>query len=486
MKVLRIHSSRRYPRKVRSGPSEQSIRAAIRQAMLNLKLRIEQAQKHEIRVLKDQNILGKRAPSCTLLNSFDTIKLLKAFGKKKCGKVFKEAVSGAYPHLTEALEVEWATPIPKHHRAVLEADFGSSDDNDERDDEFGPDLGGAPERRPESEEEEEERRKARQAATQGFHPPVSRAPPSRAAREAAAAAAKLAASAEADEDSDHMVLSEIDYARNRVRAIASRRRMMLQHSHSFSVAAAAAEASAASTPSPSSSPTPSTPDLTESSVGAAASSSPSSTPSSSPMPPTPSSVVRGLTPSKRARTAGPAGMTISISAAAAAAAASLIDSDDDSVAPDTPPLSDNELEFLASTSNPRFAPKRSFVPRFRPAASPSSSAAAAAAYASALVVSPVASEQLTQRWELGRHLSAQPHHHSTSKRPRDPSAADLSAVGLHGASPVDSMHASLAAGSVHGAHLASSFPHHALHTHAHAHAHAFPLRLAQQQPAPLF
>ena len=124
MKVLRV----RHARKARTGPSEQAIRAAIRQAMLNLKLRIEQASKSEIRVLKEQGVLGKRAPSCTLLNSFDTIKLLKAFGRKRVAVRFLTAVSGAYPHLRTALEEEYATPIPAHHRAVLEADFGSSDD----------------------------------------------------------------------------------------------------------------------------------------------------------------------------------------------------------------------------------------------------------------------------------------------------------------------------------------------------------------------
>jgi len=74
------------------GPSEQAIRASIRQAILNMNLRSERASKAEIRLLKSTGILGKRAPSCSLLNAEDMIKLLQAFGKDTCVRNLKNAL----------------------------------------------------------------------------------------------------------------------------------------------------------------------------------------------------------------------------------------------------------------------------------------------------------------------------------------------------------------------------------------------------------
>jgi len=76
-KVIRSPSQHKKGR----GPSEQAIRASIRQAILNMSLKSERATKLEIRQLKAQGILGKRAPSCSLLNADDMIRLLEAFGK---------------------------------------------------------------------------------------------------------------------------------------------------------------------------------------------------------------------------------------------------------------------------------------------------------------------------------------------------------------------------------------------------------------------
>jgi hypothetical protein len=321
MKVLRIHSSRRYPRKVRSGPSEQGIRAAIRQAMLNLKLRIEQAQKHEIRILKDQDILGKRAPSCTLLNSMDTLRLLKAFGKKKCGARFKESVSQMFPHLIGAMEHEWGSPIAAHHRAVLEADFGSSDDDHESGDEQRQAQGG-------------DRMEVDGAGRQVPSAPTRVLPSSRATREALAKAAAVDV-----EDTDAMVLEETDFSRDRARAIAARRRMMQQHQHSLGRVTPSPSNSAA--PSPMASPAP----------GA---SSETATPA--------------VTPGARARSlhasvaGSPAPVIISSFDADASDSAG---SDAEPEEPATPPLSDNEAEFWHSTQNPRFVEKQSYVPRFR-------------------------------------------------------------------------------------------------------------------------
>lgn len=62
-------------------PSEQAHRASIRQAILSMKLKMAPANKSEIKFLKLQGALGKRAPSCSLLNSEDMTKLLECFGK---------------------------------------------------------------------------------------------------------------------------------------------------------------------------------------------------------------------------------------------------------------------------------------------------------------------------------------------------------------------------------------------------------------------
>jgi len=80
IKVIRARDKGRRGR----GPSEQAIRASIRQAVLNMNLKSERASKAEIRQLKGHGILGKRAPSCSLLCAEDMCRLLEAFGKDEC------------------------------------------------------------------------------------------------------------------------------------------------------------------------------------------------------------------------------------------------------------------------------------------------------------------------------------------------------------------------------------------------------------------
>lgn len=63
-----------------------------RTQILNLKLSSERASKMEIRLLKNQGILGKRAPSCTLLSAEDMAKLLGTFGKDDTGEELVDAV----------------------------------------------------------------------------------------------------------------------------------------------------------------------------------------------------------------------------------------------------------------------------------------------------------------------------------------------------------------------------------------------------------
>lgn len=59
--------------------SEQAHRAAIRQAILNMKLAMVSGTREEIVYLKQKGALGKRAPSCSLLSAPDMMRLLRAF-----------------------------------------------------------------------------------------------------------------------------------------------------------------------------------------------------------------------------------------------------------------------------------------------------------------------------------------------------------------------------------------------------------------------
>ena len=85
-----------------SATSEQAFRASIRQAMLNMNLRPENASKSEIRVLKAQGILGKRAPSASLLTAEDMGRLLIAFHKEECAKELRDATLN-----WKEVEAEW-------------------------------------------------------------------------------------------------------------------------------------------------------------------------------------------------------------------------------------------------------------------------------------------------------------------------------------------------------------------------------------------
>lgn len=73
--------------------SEQNIRVAIRQAILDLRLDSKKATKDEVRMLKEAKVLGKRAPSCSLLKGHEMCKLLRAFGQDKRAKELKVALS---------------------------------------------------------------------------------------------------------------------------------------------------------------------------------------------------------------------------------------------------------------------------------------------------------------------------------------------------------------------------------------------------------
>ena len=70
-----------------------SLRAQIRQILLNINLKSERASREEIAYLKNAGVLGKRAPSCSLLGSEDAVRLLMAFGKEDIAMDLAKALS---------------------------------------------------------------------------------------------------------------------------------------------------------------------------------------------------------------------------------------------------------------------------------------------------------------------------------------------------------------------------------------------------------
>lgn len=101
------------------GPSEQAIRASIRQAILNMELKSERATKAEIQFLKTQGVLGKRAPSCSLLNGSDMVKLLEAFHKDRSAEKLRQALRRSGPLTSDPED------IMKYKAALQEACEGT-------------------------------------------------------------------------------------------------------------------------------------------------------------------------------------------------------------------------------------------------------------------------------------------------------------------------------------------------------------------------
>ena len=64
------------------GTSEQALRASLRTAILALRLQPLPASRKELSMLRKQGVVGRRAPSCSLLSVVDGCKLLRAFGKE--------------------------------------------------------------------------------------------------------------------------------------------------------------------------------------------------------------------------------------------------------------------------------------------------------------------------------------------------------------------------------------------------------------------
>ena len=72
--------------------TEQALRACVRQGLLSLQLRTENATKDEIQLLKSVNVLGKRAPSGSLIGAADLMRLLEYFSKRDVAEAFRGVV----------------------------------------------------------------------------------------------------------------------------------------------------------------------------------------------------------------------------------------------------------------------------------------------------------------------------------------------------------------------------------------------------------
>lgn len=116
-KVIRSPSQHKKGR----GPSEQAIRASIRQAILNMSLKSERATKLEIRQLKAQGILGKRAPSCSLLCADDMLRLLEAFGKHSHARELRVALKKENNFSPLPMRVEEVRPRKRRSRASAQS-----------------------------------------------------------------------------------------------------------------------------------------------------------------------------------------------------------------------------------------------------------------------------------------------------------------------------------------------------------------------------
>lgn len=89
-KVIRTKGSPRKPGAIAArklaGSSEQALRASLRTTILSLRLTLLNATRRELQMLRKKGVVGRRAPSCSLLGLSDAIRLLAAFGREAMGR----------------------------------------------------------------------------------------------------------------------------------------------------------------------------------------------------------------------------------------------------------------------------------------------------------------------------------------------------------------------------------------------------------------
>ena len=109
--------------------TEQALRACVRQGLLSLQLRTENATKDEIQLLKSVNVLGKRAPSGSLIGAADMMRLLEYFSKRDVAEAFRGVVKRKYEEGVVSDEV-WKEVAGVKEREILHKFKINTDDVD--------------------------------------------------------------------------------------------------------------------------------------------------------------------------------------------------------------------------------------------------------------------------------------------------------------------------------------------------------------------
>ena len=110
--------------------TEQALRACVRQGLLSLQLRTENASKDEIQLLKSVNVLGKRAPSGSLIGAADLMRLLEYFSKRDVAEAFRNVVKRKYEEGVVSDEV-WKEVASVKEREILHKFKINTDDVDD-------------------------------------------------------------------------------------------------------------------------------------------------------------------------------------------------------------------------------------------------------------------------------------------------------------------------------------------------------------------
>ena len=112
--------------------TEQALRACVRQGLLSLQLRTENATKDEIQLLKSVNVLGKRAPSGSLIGAADLLRLLEYFSKRDVAEAFRVVVKRQHEEGVVRHEV-WRDVSSVRAGEILHKFKINTDDVDESD-----------------------------------------------------------------------------------------------------------------------------------------------------------------------------------------------------------------------------------------------------------------------------------------------------------------------------------------------------------------
>eukprot|EP00808_Paulinella_micropora_P017037 g37188.t1 len=108
--------------------SEQSIRSSIRQTIINnLKMELQYASTHEMKFLKDQGVLGRRAPNGSLIRAWDMCKLLLHFGCNKAASKLEKSLKKQFPSYSAASASSSPLPVATVSAAPLSTPSSARD-----------------------------------------------------------------------------------------------------------------------------------------------------------------------------------------------------------------------------------------------------------------------------------------------------------------------------------------------------------------------